>query len=341
MGVSLKQARRSLGYELKELTLKHAGVEETPDSGTFTGVASGSLATRRIVSAELASLGLSGQDYRRDFYDDQWVLVCTTPPAQRMVSNQSYVGNSTVTDDLTSTAATGATPVGRVTLDRDLAAVAPAGTEVEFHSLFPPIKPDARMPSMTQVLNKAAAIISTVRTIVLTGNGAYKYDLSSYGLTRQTQLKETLDEEETPGREAMPMNGGGQLDWDGNVPYLRLRKMVPTTGTFAIKVEVPATRWVKTGSVWAASTAGYVNETDELDVDPDILNLVAYCKAAEALSRPGMDGVNASWLAEFQRSSDLAYPFVRWGQRTATLTPAPPSAIVRRQRGRGQRRWTA
>lgn len=340
MGVSLRTARRNLGYRLNGLTVVRTGAEAVPDSGTFTGTASGSLSARRVVSSQLASLGLSGQSIRPDWYDDHWALVCTTVLAQRLVVPGSYVASSTVSAALTGSAAAAGLPVGYVLLDRDLTAAIPQGTEVELGNRLPPVRPEGNLPSITSILNDALAAISTVRTIVLTGNDDYAYDLSSYGLTRQSQLRWVLGTPYEVGLEAAPLQGGGQLDWDGNIPTLRVRKKVSSDYTFSIKVEVPAKRWVKVGSTWAASTVGYVNETDEADVDEDILTMVAHFHACLALSRPQLDGANQEWLGEAQRAADLAMPYMRWGQRTATQAPSPPAAPRYRTRLRGGRRWS-
>lgn len=320
---TLRELRALLGRRLNAYETVTVGAEEVPGSGTYTGAASGAFAARRIASSDLANLGLSGQDTRSDWWDDGYVLVRTETPEQRRISTNSYNGDATVTDALTGSSAAGTLPVGYVTLDRDLAATAPAGTVVELHGVLPPLVQTDRKPSLRQCINDALGVLRLRRRLTIAGiSNAYRYDLSAYGLTREAQLAGVFDSEVVSGQDPYPLPGGGEIRFDGDAAYLLLEATVPTGKSFYVDIYTSRKSWiapVSTG-VFAASTVGLVDDLDACTGDPTVITLVGYYVATAALARPGLDGPNLAWKAEAAEAADLAKPYMLWGQPAMSST---------------------
>jgi hypothetical protein len=300
------------------------GVQASPPSGSYVGVASD---LRRLVSSDLARAnraGTGGDDYRSDFWENGYALVPSLPLQVPIAGNgfTPYVVASSVTDQVASS-----TPVGYVTLARSFAATLTAGTNFELHTPLPPVSDDDGMTSILSFLNRACDTMVRPRRVSIAGvTGQTRYDLSSYGVNRREQVGAVYAPETDATIEPYPMDDGAWgVREDGEKLYLCLYGAPWGTGfTFNVDLSLPLSAWVKVGATWATSTVGLVNESDQVAGDVGEIVLVSSYLAYDELANDDAMAERGSWAKLRDRFAAAATPLMQY----APLPVAP-------QRGAG------
>lgn len=175
-----------------------------------------------------------------------------------------------------------------------------SGVEVEISRLLPPDDDDG-WPGARTCLNNALREMWTPDRLSITGvAGQPSYSLSTYEewldpaavleLRRQA-LDSTLN--------SFP---AGRFDAvrDADTLTLQVAPTLPGSDASTLEVFRPLDTWIKVGGVWSASTVGYVNDSDEALVSPDLLVIVALAHAYAALAS-GPDGSRYEALANKRR----------------------------------------
>ncbi len=236
---------------------------QTSEDGSYAGTASGTSATRRLVSTDLADLDLvgTGSDTSNTHYDGAWVYIPDSRAQRRIVKNgyaRNVAANTVITT--TSTAA-----VGHLTLHRPLQVAVPGGTDFEVHRW--PVRDDDRKLGLHTAINRALGLLYVRDRLSITGLGTTinRYTLAAYPwLISEAQLVSAQDTEVLSGLDPAPLSGGGVLRIDGDTPYLITGAGVATTATFTIDVMRPRSSWIKLhGSTWGESTMGLQDDDDE------------------------------------------------------------------------------
>lgn len=175
-----------------------------------------------------------------------------------------------------------------------------SGVNVEIHRLLPP-EDDDGWTGLRTCINDALRELWTPQRVSITGvEGQPSYSLSTY--------EEWLDPDAVLElrRQALdstvnPM-AGGTFDPVRNADSLTLQvsPTLPNGDASTLEVFRPLDTYIKVGGVWAASTTGLVNDSDEAIVNPDLLRIVALVHVYEALAN-GPDGSRYETMATKQR----------------------------------------
>lgn len=171
-----------------------------------------------------------------------------------------------------------------------------SGVELEGSSLLPPIDDDG-WTGVRSCLNNALREMWAPDRLSITGvTGQPSYSLSTYEewldpdavleLRRQA-LDSTLN--------SFPA-GTFDIVRDADGLTLEVAPTLPGADASTIEVFRPLDTFIKVGGVWASSTTGYVNDSDEALVNPDLLVTVALAHAYAALAS-GPDGGRYDELA--------------------------------------------
>lgn len=219
-----------------------SGVQATPPSGSYAGVADTSDAQRQFVSSDLGSTSIAdGDEIRPDYYDNWYLYLLSAAPEQRRVSLGGYSPNNAA-DSVTDQA--GTSIVGYVTLERALGAVVPASTVGELHAH--PVLDDGTS-GILSLTNQALGSMRMTKTIQLTPNGTRRVEITGQPwLTKQSMIGQVLG----PSADyATAMDttgiGGAMLQFDGEKTYLILSYAVGTTaGSVFLDCYVPRNNWI-------------------------------------------------------------------------------------------------
>lgn len=194
-----------------------SGVQASPPSGAYAGVADGTDAQRQFISSDLGSTSVTdGEEIRPDYYDNWYLYLLSATPEQRRVSMGGYAPNNTaasVTDQA------GTSIVGYVTLERALGAVVPAGTVGELHAH--PVLDDGAS-GILSLTNQALNSMRHTKTITLTPNGTRRVEITGQPwLTKQSMIARVLG----PSSDYVTAMDGStvgdcKLQFDGEKSYL-------------------------------------------------------------------------------------------------------------------------
>lgn len=243
-----------------------SGVQASPPSGAYAGVADQSDAQRVFVSSDLGSTSVAdGEEIRNDFYDNWYLYLLTATPEQRRVSLGGYAPNNSAADV---TDQAGTSIVGYVTLERSWGAVVPAGTVGELHSH--PVYDDGTS-GIHSLLNQALASMRLTQTLTLTPNGTRRVEITGQPwLTKQSMLGRVLGPSASYVA-AMDTSGIGdcKIQFDGEKTYVILSYAVGATdGSLYLDCFRPRNTWVLVKRQATASvtvTAGAVTAVTLLD----------------------------------------------------------------------------
>ena len=345
---TLREIRRAfVRNNLRKYRLFVTGLQTTTPNGGYEGFATGDSARRRLVSSDLARLDVAGTSplTRNSLYQHWFAYVLTDPPEMRGVAANGLT-SSAVASDVTDQVSTDV--VGYVTLDRNLQAVVPPGTEVELHAH--PIL-DRDVVGIHTYINQALDQMETIKRLTLTGvSDQWEYDLSEFAgvLTKQARLRQVLGPLSSPADLPYLLPGGADLRFDGDVPYLVLGSTINTGQTFLVDLSLPRSAWIKTNGSWQFSTVGLVFDDDEATGD---INEILAC--TWYFFTDGMCGSDPNiqpdpWEGRRKDALSAAAPLMKWGQPEAV---APilwsdqlddPTFLARRPHGRygrGAGRW--
>lgn len=338
---------RHPGIEAERFT---AGVQESPPSGGYVGVATGADAARRVVTTDLARLDVSGTDtdYDPSWYDGAYVWMPTLG-LQRTIPTGGYTPNddaSSVTDQAASDAR-----VAVLTTSRSLGTTVAAGTACEVHRPAPPMYDADGKVSLRSWLNRAGATMRMPIRLTLTGvNNAYRYSLAASApwLRDEGDLIRVSDREYLSDQDPYVLPGTSRLRFDGGTPYLIIETPIAAGYPFYADVWIPRKNWIGVhGATMAYSTVGLVNLDDVCTGDTEIIALLAYFFICRALATRHGQGVDAQWEINAQRVAASVAPYLAYGQPSGpTVTRSDswyggdhPMFLRRRQSG-GSRRWS-
>lgn len=309
---TLPELRRAFSkdrlYRYRQMT---SGVQATPPSGSYAGVANTSDAQRIFVSSDLGSTSITdGEEIRADFYDNWFLYVLSSTPEQRRVAMGGYSPNNdsaAVTNQ-----ATGVT-VGYLMLERALGAIVPATTVAELHA-HPVL--DYDMPGIHTLLNRSIRSMRFTRTVAIAVTGSTRLiSLASYPVTKQSQLGQVRGPAATDEDALTSVIDGCKIVFRSEVPYLLLPWAV-SGGNIYVDMWFPRSTWIKVSGTWAVSTAGLVNETDECTGKLEEITLVAFYHYALMKAYQDPRGPSQTWLAQAQQAASEAAPFLIWDQES-------------------------
>lgn len=189
---------------------------------------------------------------------------------------------------------------GELTVAPPFSASLVSGVEIEITRLLPPVDDDGWTGART-CLNDALREMWTTDRLPITGvNGQPSYSLSTYEewLDPQAVLElraQALD----PTLNSFPP-GNFDTVRDADSLTLQIHPTLAAGDASTLEVFRPLDTWIKVGGAWAASTVGYVNDSDEALVNPDLLTVVGLAHAYNALAS-GPDGSRYDDLAKRQR----------------------------------------
>ena len=316
MSASLATLRRHfLREKLRGYTLITTGAY---NGSAYVGKATGTDAKRNIVSFDLSDQAVDGgdeSDLPSGQYDNAWAYV----PAlgvQRRIPRNGYTA-AAVASDVTDQVSMTSDYVGVITVAQPFTAALNANQYVELSTRLPIL--DARgLAGVHTILNRALRRMAMPSRIALTGvSGQTRYSLSSYPwITKQDQLIRVIDTEDVSGVDPRPLRGNHRIRISNQTAYLILDNNITTGTAFSVDLWRPIGSWIKVGGTWAESTAGLVNESDEAQVDPDNLAIVAYYYACDELAEHGPDGEKGTWASRRDRAMEAAYPLIRWQHDT-------------------------
>ena len=283
---------------------------------SINGLATGADAQRTIVTTDLASQVRSGsaQGTSGSALDDVYAYLLTATPQQRQVVKNG-LNSSNVAGDVTNL--TGDTrQAATVLLNNNLSAVLPISTVVELHPRCP-VLPDAFVAGLHWCINKALNVMRWTDTLTVTGTGALTVSLASYPITQEAQVGGVYKPAASSSAARVPYGAGrGSLRFDGDTVALDLPYALASGATLEVDIYRPLGSWIKVSGVWATSTTGLVNETDECMGDLNIISMVAYywvCSILQARSpQPGGE----PWATEAKIAAIAAAPFMEWAQPT-------------------------
>lgn len=311
---TLPSLRRAFSKErLRRFKQCTAGVQSSPPSGSYTGIADTSDAQRIFVSSDLGSSSVTdGEEIRPDYYDGWYLYLLSATPEQRRVALGGYAPNNTaaaVTDHASTTVI-----VGYVTLERALGAVVPAATIGELHGH--PVLDDGT-DGVHSLLNRALAVMRHTKTITVTPNGTRRIEVTSQPwLTKQSMLGQVLGPAGTYA-DAMDRTTIGEalLQIDGEKTYLILPYGPGASdGSLYVDVFMPRKNWIKVSGTWGTSTAGLVNETDECTGNEREITLVAYYHYLSDQLGADPRGASPNLLREWKTVAEAAAPFLVYDQ---------------------------
>lgn len=253
----LEKLTRYPGLEAVAFT---TGVQASPPSGSYVGVAAGADAARQLVSSDLVDLNLAGDgsDTQDDWYGGAYLLLPSTP-LQRRVAPDGYAPAADASD--ATDQALSDEKVAVLTLTRGLGSVIEAGTAAELHAPLPPLYDADRKASLRSYVNQALDVQRMPWRIPLVAvANAYRYALSSYPWLRdEGDLVAVYDQEYLANQDPYPLPGVPALRFDGATAYLILETPVATGATFYAEVlRRRSTLIAVTGTATATATAGAI-----------------------------------------------------------------------------------
>lgn len=239
----LVDARRALARQPGlGLTIFTTGIED--EDGVYAGVPNLTDARRTIVTSDLVRQTVSGSsdtEARSDFRDAHW-LFWPDESTERQIANQSFQGDvtaSSVTDQAGSSER-----VAVLKVVRNFSAVIPAGTTLELHGACPPL--DAEMQTgLHSHLNRALRAMWFRKRLTFSGDGTRRASLAAYPwIFEVSQLIGTFDREVESGTDPWPLTGGGELRFDGQIPYLLLDTAVTSGQAYYADFWRPRGTWI-------------------------------------------------------------------------------------------------
>jgi hypothetical protein len=264
---SLQNIRRLLAQALHSLTV-------------VTTTTAGNAAGTSIIATRLANAVSSNR------YKHAWVMPVGGAQA-------TAIRRVRVEDALNLT-------TGELMIAPAFAAQVATSVEVEIHRLLPPDDDDGWTGLRTCINNALRECWVTDRLAVTGVTGQASYSLAAYEewLDADAVLefrRPALDTTLNP----FP---AGQFDAvrDADALTLQIAPTIATGDAATVEVFRPADTFVRVAGVWATSTVGLVNETDECLLNPDLVVTVALAHAYAALAS-GPDGSRYQDLATQQR----------------------------------------
>ncbi len=292
MTTTLQAYRQALILALND------GMITTTTSSTSAGVTCGGL----INNATNASVNR---------FDSNWVnhVQASGASQQRTVKPGSYVPSTgTITTNLAWTGPS-------------------AGDVIEITSMFPAIQQSMGVDTdYRTIINRALGHLLVPAEIALTITTSDTYALTAYRkwLDRPERLRYVLEPAPVSGRAAVDAEWRGwQLVLNGELPTLQLSAPFGATGgSLTLGVLRPSSTWVGTASVWAESSTGLVNNTDEAvpsveDALPQMLVEAYQVLMSRSPGRP--NGDYAKKLADARAQAQAG----RYFDKTQMMPQAP------------------
>jgi hypothetical protein len=175
-----------------------------------------------------------------------------------------------------------------------------SGVDVEVHRLLPPDDDDG-WTGLRTCVNDALRECWTPARLSITGvEGQPSYSLAAYEDWLDTDAVLELRRQALDS--TLNAFATGSFDTVRSADSLTLQVSPTLPGADASTLEVfrPADTWIKVGGVWATSTTGLVNDSDEMLLNPDLVVTVALAHAYAALAS-GPEGSRYDSLAQKAR----------------------------------------
>lgn len=248
------------GYPGLEAERFTTGVQASPPSGSYVGVAAGDDATRQVVSTDLArrnKLG-DGSDTDTSWYNGAYVLLETAIPLQRRVVQANGYAPAEEAASATDQALS-EEYVGVLTLERGLGSTIAAGTEAGIYGPLPPLYDADRRSCLRTYLNRAASAMTFPVRVAFDGDdGVRRYDAPSW-IRDPDDLIAVHADEALDDVDPDPLPGIHDLRLDGVNAYLILgsapRDGVPFYADFRRRRHT----WIAvTGKATATAVAGAI-----------------------------------------------------------------------------------
>lgn len=175
-----------------------------------------------------------------------------------------------------------------------------SGVVVEGHRLLPPVDDDG-WTGLLSCANNALRELWTSDRVSISGiTGQPSYSLSTYEEWLDPEAVLELRHQALDSTLNMYPSGTFDAIRDADGLTLQVAPTLPGGETHSLEVYRPLDTWIKTGGAWAASTTGFVNDSDECLASPDLVVTVALAHAYEALAT-GPDGSRYDGKARQQR----------------------------------------
>lgn len=252
--VTLQTARRDVAEELGLL-----------DVVITSGVPTGDDANRTLLVPELADAVAT------TLYDGAWAY----PVAGAQSGQQRAVRGKGIS-----------TSPGGLVVTRDWAAPIASGVEVELHRLIPARRALGRN-GWLEILNATLRDIPIERRWAMTATaGTTAYTTVPAWFETEAQAIGLYDP--TTGAENPMLSDNLRgFRFDGGTLTVELWSAYSAGSVFNLALHQPAATRVRAAGVWTDSTAGLVNETDEVPVHRTLLKAMAIERAArQELTRP-------------------------------------------------------
>lgn len=246
------------------------------DQFTASAAAVGADSTRQVVVASRADTELNSAAYHGGW------LYATSGNVAGQQGRIALNGFDPTTGTFTTTSVFSTTPASGV---------------VWLYSATMPVIRNQGRSGIREAINQGLAAITYRDEIVMTGvANQYAYALSSLPwLGEFGRIVDVLDPPVFAGANPEPTWRSWNVRYDASAPYLELGAPYNAGDAFRLVVRRGANTFIKAAGVWTDTTAGLVNDTDEADVEEQVLKVFALWKAYSALARQGTPQERAVW----------------------------------------------
>jgi hypothetical protein len=231
---------------------------------------------------------------------------------------------------------------GMLSVDPPWTTVPSGGDRVELYGFFPPTPQVGEDTSYLGLLNAALRRLVAPDRVGIAITTSQEYSLTTLPwLDRDERLVAIWEPGVLPSSLPIPADWRRpRLRLDAESPVLELAvPFASATGALRLDVLRPADTWIKTAGVWAESTTGLVNETDEAlpsveDVEAEALAEAYFSLMSRSPARP-----NGAWGQKWQAQREIARARRRHDATQERTVVAPPgneaSAILQPTPGGG------
>jgi hypothetical protein len=173
----------------------------------------------------------------------------------------------------------------------------PAGLQVEFHNLLPPLGNLHGMQGLRECLNAALRECYVPDRLLLAGSTSSAiYDLASFGSWLEPEAIKEMWYPLSGG--TMPsFSGGGFSSWRAGSTLDLAVIGLPTGQNSQIEVTRQGDTLIKTNGVWTDNSSGFVNDLDECLFQPEFLTEIAMVHALGALASSAAGSDHSEWAA--------------------------------------------
>lgn len=312
-GLSLTQYRRRFGQRFSCMRLITTGIQTSPPSGGYAGIASGPNASRRIVSTMLAD-----SDGDPNFFDLAYVYVPDLPYEVRVKRGGWGASNDGAAIPANTISTSGATiAAGYLETARPWGQVLPAGLDAEIWARLPVLQQDFRAGVHACINLALGAQYRTVRYPITGLANVYRYALPAAAswVTRQNQLLGVYDYEAFADLDPPLLPGGWGLRFDGQTAYVTSNVQPQVGHTFYVALRQPLNTLIRVGDTWGTSTVGLVNETDQATGPlEETVGLARYFALDTLIQLAQSDAQVKALMVERDRLASIYRRYLEWEQ---------------------------